>query len=311
MNQALLLRLHRWLTLVFAIPLLVVIGTGLVLSLQPIVQTTSIKPGSLTIERLDGLMQKFDPERKATALSIDAYENTLSLRGVGADGETDIDLATGEEATDEGAVLSEMFGYARNWHEHFLFDLRWLVTASTFAMLGLALLGVLMGLPRLRNTISGWHKGIAWILLPLVVISPLTGLALSFGITFTTPMARTPAVPLTDAVRLVAARTDPSNLVSIGNRGGRQLARILEGPGELRGYVLTREGLRATERNWPRLIHEGNWAGTWSGLVNLVTALAMLALLGTGLTLWTRRTFRRRNRVRATAPARPAQASQT
>ena len=44
-----------------------------------------------------------------------------------------------------------------------------------------------MGLPRLRNTVAGWHKATAWILLPLVVLSPLTALAMAFGVTFTTP----------------------------------------------------------------------------------------------------------------------------
>ena len=56
MNNAILLRLHRWLTLVFALPLIVVVVTGLVLSFQPIVQTAAVRPGSLTAERLEALI---------------------------------------------------------------------------------------------------------------------------------------------------------------------------------------------------------------------------------------------------------------
>ena len=39
LTKPLLLRLHRWISLIFAIPLAAVIVTGLLLSLPPILQT--------------------------------------------------------------------------------------------------------------------------------------------------------------------------------------------------------------------------------------------------------------------------------
>jgi hypothetical protein len=80
MNRSLLLKLHRWTTLVFAAPLLVVIMTELVLSSQPIVQQTSIQPGSLTADRLDGLLTQFDPGGDARALTINRFEQRMSGR---------------------------------------------------------------------------------------------------------------------------------------------------------------------------------------------------------------------------------------
>jgi uncharacterized iron-regulated membrane protein len=304
MSQALLLRLHRWISLVFALPLLVVIGTGLILSFQPVVQMSSIRPSMLTAEKIESYVKRFDPEGKARNLSVDAYENTLTLNGVGPDGSIDVDLATGEEATADDSWISELFSSSRRLHEHFLFNLGWVVTASTYAMIALAALGVLMGWPRLRNTVSGWHKGIAWFLLPLIMVSLVSGLGVAHGITFASapaniPVApRAPPVPLIEAVRMISAQTDPSNLLSLGTRGGRQLARIVEN-GEVRAYQVTREGLQAGSRNWPRLLHEGNWLGIWSGLANAVTSLAMLGLLGTGLVIWARRKFRRPTRDRS------------
>ena len=38
MTRPLLIRFHRWITLVFALPLLAIIVTGLILSVEPIVQ---------------------------------------------------------------------------------------------------------------------------------------------------------------------------------------------------------------------------------------------------------------------------------
>lgn len=304
MYQAMLLRLHRWTTLVFLVPLLILIVTGLILSFEPIAQTAAVKPGTVTAETLKTILDRHDPSAKARGVVFRPYENILALSGVGEDG-VEVNVATGEEVEDEGFSWAEVFGTARRVHEHLVFDLDWLVTASTFAMLGLVLLGVLMGWPRLRMSVSGWHKGIAWFTLPLVILSPLTGLALVYGITFSSGFGpeRPAPLPLKQAIDVVARSHDLSNLIWLRVRGGRQLARINEG-GELRVYVVRADGLTPAARNWPRLIHEGNWAGVWSALINVVTSLSLIGLLGTGVYLWARRKLRRRNpRPRLAEPA--------
>jgi uncharacterized iron-regulated membrane protein len=64
--------------------------------------------------------------------------------------------------------------------------------------------------------------------------------------------------------------------------------------GEMRVFAVTGQGLAATPRNWPRLLHEGNWFGITSALVNVLTSIAFVGLLSTGLIVWGRRKFRRR-----------------
>ena len=63
--KPLLLRLHRWITLVFAVPLAVVIVTGLILSFEPIVQDATTRGVSLPAEKIAALLDKHDPEGKA------------------------------------------------------------------------------------------------------------------------------------------------------------------------------------------------------------------------------------------------------
>ncbi len=79
--------------------------------------------------------------------------------------------------------------------------------------------------------------------------------------------------------------------------------RIVE-DGVYKVYGVTREGTVATPPNWPRLWHEGNFAGVWSALMNIVTSLAMLGLLVTGTSIWVRRRLRlkarRAGRIEAT-----------
>ncbi|MFO1109869.1 MAG: PepSY domain-containing protein [Bradyrhizobium sp.] len=297
MTKPVLLKLHRWTTLVFALPLLAVIATGTILSFEPMTQFAGIRPQSLDAARVVGLIKRHDPEGKARGLSIDSAAQRLTLRGAAA-----IDLASGEAAS--SAPLAELFRWARVTHEKLLGQ-SWLVTASTIAMVVIMSIGMLMGLPRLRNTLSGWHKGAAWFTLPLILASPLTGLCMALGLTFqggVAPAAGGRPVPLVEAVEIVAKTHDLATVVSIVPRGGRTMARIFD-DGELRAYAVTPDGTSALPRNWPRLIHEGNWSATIGAALNVVTSAVLITLLTTGLLIWAQRQLRRRRTRRERDPA--------
>jgi uncharacterized iron-regulated membrane protein len=293
LSQSLLLKIHRWMSALFALPLAIVIVTGLILSFQPIAQHVAITPGSLSEAQLLALLQKHDPKGEARSLSRDPTQGLLSLSPVNG-AALKIDLVTGEISTKPESVSAKIFSTSRRLHERLLFGLDPLVPLSTAAMLVLMAFGMLMGWPKfLRNDMTHWHKGTAWTLLPLLIISPLSGLALTYNITFVEPLARSPALPLNKAIEFTSAFTDPSNILFIATRGGRQIVRTME-DGAVKTYTPASGGLRSMAPNWPRLIHEGNWAGIWSGGLNALTAAAMILLMGTGLTLWLRRSFRRR-----------------
>lgn len=290
MSKPLLLTLHRWLTLVFALPLLAIIATGLILSAEPMVQVGALGGAPLDAAQVTALIKRYDVDGKARGLSLNAGAGRMTLQGASLPA---IDLATGEVATG-GSGLSDIFPWARVTHERLLGQ-AWLVTSSTVAMVALMVLGILMGWPRLRNTLSGWHKGTAWFALPLILLSPLTGLCMAFGLTFqgtASPSTGGRPLPLPDAVAMVAASHDLSHVISIGVRGGRMMARIYEG-GELRAYAVNSSGVTPLPRNWPRLIHEGNWSAWIASPLNVVTSIALLTLLTTGLLIWARRKLRK------------------
>jgi PepSY-associated TM region len=289
MNKHLLLTLHRWITLVFALPLLAIIATGLILSFEPLAQISAVGGPPIASTRIVDLVKRYDPDGRARGLSINAAAQRMTLQGAGAPA---IDLATGEPAATSSS-LSDFFVWARGTHERLLRQ-AWLVTSSTVAMVILMMLGIFMGLPRLRNTVSGWHKGTAWFALPLILLSPLTGLCLAFGLTFqsaSAPAGGGRPLPLPEAVGIVAASHDLSHVISIGVRGGRMMARVYEG-GELRAYAVASSGVTPLPRNWPRLIHEGNWSALVASPLNVVTSIALLTLLSTGLLIWARRKLR-------------------
>ena len=298
MNNALLLKLHRWTSLVFALPLLAIIVTGLILSVEPMLQGRGLPAGTLDAARLTGLIERYDPQGQARGLTINATGQQMRLLGVNA---PPIDLASGEAAAASDST-GDLLLWARRTHERLL-GYEWLVIASTIAMTVLMTIGVLMGLPRLRNSLAGWHKGAAWFTLPLLLLSPLTALCMAFGLTFSSgpPPARM-TIGLTDAVQQIAQSHDVSHLAMIANRGGRMMARIYE-DGELRAYTFAPDGVTPLPRNWPRLLHEGNWSTWLSGTLNVITSVVLLGLLVTGVWLWTRRKLRRRPQRPATQPA--------
>ncbi len=300
MLKAWFLRLHRWIALTFALPLLVVLVTGLFLSFQPLLQSANVERGTVTLEKLEGWLDQHDPQGRARSLRIDWFQKVVSIGN-----EVDLDIKTGAEV-DEDHWFSSIMRSSRGIHQRLIYDLGWLVIASTIGMTIVMALGVFLGLPRLANTLSGWHKAMAWFLLPLLLASPVTSLFMAAGITFSAPAQRAQALPLRDALRLVAASHDPSTIEYIRQRGSRQLARISDGSSQIT-YTVSREGLKPAGTNWPRTFHEGTFWGIWGGVMNVILSFAFLGLLGTGFLIWLRRRLRPRRRVRG--PAMPTAAA--
>lgn len=288
-----LLRLHRWVALTLSIPLMVLFVTGLILAFEPILIDSGAERVSLSVDQVKTLIAKHDPDGKANTLMVRAYDGTAAI-GTRREGMKHVDLASNEQIAAPGFV-ARLMQTSRMLHEHML-GLGWLVTASTIGLLFLILVGVVMGWPRLRNSLSGWHKGTGWFALPVLILSPLTGLAIAFNVTFSPPPPQVDATAkpdLGEAVRVVGDKYDLAQLTWIRPFGAQMLAR-LDDDGEMKVFVVSHDGLLPADRNWPRLLHEGNWLGIGPALVNAVISLAFILLLVTGGWIWVRRTFRRK-----------------
>lgn len=212
-----------------------------------------------------------------------------------------IDAETLDEKDAEGWGYA-IFATSKRLHEHFLYELTWLVHASTYTLLVLVMLGLWMGLPRLRYTLGGWHKMLAWGLLPLIILSPLSGILLGNRITLSTGVMKVEGKPITlwQAIEKVSLVHPPSNIIWVRPQGGALAARVMvEGQAKL--FRVTEAGLFETPKNWVRLIHEGTWSANIGSFLNFITSCVLLFLAGSGLFIWGRRQFLSYSRKKAKA----------
>ncbi len=302
--QALLLRLHRWTALILAIPLATIIVTGFILSFSPIKQSLGIKPASLTLTEIERHLARYDPQGKARGVIFNHSNGTMAILGSSRRDRMAVDLKTGE-LTGRRHWFDSWVRFARPLHEHFVYDLDWLVPLSTAAMIVSMLLGMLMGWPRWSNRLSGWHKVTAWGLLPLLILSPFTGLLMTYRITLAAPAPRSKPMPVLEVLRMTARQYDPSTIVYIRRRGPRQMVMINTGASQAL-YRPTSAGLKPLPPNLPRIFHQGDFLGIWGGVMNVILSLAFIFLLTSGLWVWGKRTFRRRRVRPAGDPAASA-----
>ncbi|MGE0417839.1 MAG: PepSY domain-containing protein [Acetobacteraceae bacterium] len=290
MKQVLLF-LHRWVAVIFSIPLTVLILTGLILSFEPIAHLTAgraVESGLLT-----AILKKHDPNDTAKRLVYRNYDGSVEL-DFATKPPIIVDVASNEVRPARGS-LARLFETARALHQTLMLDLRWLVIASTAAMAALVLAGILMGLPRRSWSLGGWHRVSAWVALPMLVMLPVTGLLMSFGITLNgVSMSRPPNAPPMPPVSVARAVRQAGNdgllqdMVWLRAGSPRPMLRHMEGVG-FQGYFVMANRSMTAPRNWPRALHEGLWIGAWSCLLNALASLVLLGLLVTGLLLWLRR----------------------
>lgn len=299
--------IHRWLTVVFAPVFLLVLVSGAVLAFRPILQdlssgTAGQEPGG---ERLDGhdlaaLVARLDPQGRMHGLAIGAGRRSVTLFDRAGKGHT-YSLQTGEPLLSSGFRF-DLFAVAERLHRTLLIDADALVEIAAFAMLAIILLGPLLAWPLLRNTLRGWHEGIGWALLPVILLTPGTAVLLVLGGgggphgggggPHGPPDGRSAApMTLAQALDRAAGEIDLSGLQTAQRHQRSRVILQIAGPDGAQAYVVSETAVTPAtgSHGLVRQLHEGTWAGAWSGALNLLGACALLALMGTGIVSWVQR----------------------
>ena len=97
-------------------------------------------------------------------------------------------------------------------------------------------------------------------------------------------------IALVHAIKAVPTPADSQIVMAWRFRAGSAMVKTTSSDGE-QVHVVQSNGQVALAGvpGWVNVVHEGTWAGAWSGVLNLVSALLLMGVTVTGLYSWLRR----------------------
>jgi len=312
--KPLLFKLHRWIGLALTPLFLLIALSGAVLAFKPILtpmqNPVDANADPIPIDTVIALIDDIDPlGGKITALRIDSQHNQLMVQSSDATLEGGYDLTSGSKlSTQQERPKVDLFAIAERLHKHLLVGAGPIVESAAYLMLFMVVVAPWLAWPRFKHSLSGWHRSVGWVLLPLILMLPLSGVLMSLHV----GMPELPrmsgqnlSLPLSQALRLAATENDLDTLSQARRfRGGSVL--LTTGTGDhQRLLVVTDTAIIPInpDENLLKTLHEGTWAGAFSGSLNLLGATALGLLSLTGAISWIRRNQKRRriqSRVNAT-----------
>ncbi len=284
-----LARIHRWLALSLSPVFVLILLSGIALAFRPIVGDPEPPAPTVDPARVVALLQRVDGAGKAIGAFVAPDGRTMIVGAT--DGPHAYDLETGRPTAFPPEPKPDLFDYAMRVHKALWFGLGGLVTLATIAMIVLVVLGPIMRRPpRRRTTPLAWHIWGGWVLWPLVALLPLSVVVMKLH----APVVAHRGAPmsLVEVLDTAQRSVDLHHLRGVQRfpfEGAIVVADGAEGPVR---WVVDRHGTRPLDSKLSTIghaLHEGTWAGPWSGALNIVAALALLAMLGAGIVSWARK----------------------
>jgi sulfite reductase (NADPH) flavoprotein alpha-component len=292
-----LLSIHRWIGLLLTPLFVLIIVSGALLALRPMLETRAAGAASaetIRVGTVADLLASIGDAGKATQLQADAAAHRLTIRGGGPARAYSLEDGRSLPPPSE---QSNPFNTIERFHRDLLIGAGALVEIAAYLMLGLVVVGPLLSWPRLRNTILGWHLGAGWLALPLVLMLPLTAVLMTLHVGAPSlprpdPSAETslPAA-LNQTLNQTLSRDAMVQQLGVRRFHGSVLVSVNDGTDGDQMWVVAGDTVTPLDvsGNWPRQLHEGTWAGPWSGAINLIGAVALLVLTITGAWSWLQR----------------------
>ncbi|WP_028113480.1 PepSY domain-containing protein [Ferrimonas kyonanensis] len=283
-----LAKLHRYLAALLALPLLLVILSGLLLALVPLLTppaTYPVTPQQMqnTVERL----QQDGPLRFAVALPD---HNLVMVSYQGQKSRQFRDLTTGEPT--QRPWQFQLLGFAKGLHKHLLIDAGWLVEASTWAMLALTLSGLFLSRPKWSNSAMGWHNSLGWYSAPLMLVVVITGLLMLYqghGPKGESPQVNPDKLSLAEAfARLETQPIDSMRMVRDAADGYTLAWQDPQGT-RWQWHPDSESQPSQQPTRWVRVLHDGSFGGRPASLLYALLSLAALTMLISGFYNWLRR----------------------
>jgi sulfite reductase (NADPH) flavoprotein alpha-component len=300
-----LFKLHRWIGIGLAPLFLLIALSGSLLAFKPTQpHTPDLANEGAPLPQLIALLQKLDPlGQEVDGLMVDAAAEQVTIRShnpqlqgqYGLDNAIRLDGVTEEESFD-------LFEFAEHLHKDLLIGADILIQIASYLMVLIIVVAPFLAWPHLRNNLMGWHRGAGWLLLPLVLMLPLTGVLMSLHLGMPElPRMSQPglALSLQEGLQKAQQEFKLEKVTMIQRfRGGSVMLRTQQ-PGNEKMLIVTDQAVVPLEPHGSlvKTLHEGTWAGAWSSALNLLGAAALSLLSVSGLISWLRKRKRRKQRL--------------
>lgn len=288
-----LARVHRWIALVLSPVLALVLLSGLVLAFRPILGRGGPPPaaGRVDVARVVALIDSLDPRGEARFAFLDPSRKTIAIAsGPGAPRFFDVATGRATAAPVEVRRQPDLFDIAERIHRNLWIGAEVLVTLATLGLIVLVILGPVMSRPRRGGSALAWHIRAGWVLWPLVALAPLSLVMTKVHAPIVSDRGKAYVAPAR-ALQQGARLADLSQVVGVQSLPGAALI-VTMTPSGPRRFALRDGELRPFDSRIStigRALHEGTWAGPWSGILNAVAAVVTLVMLVTGWRSWLRR----------------------
>lgn len=303
-----ILWLHRYLGL-FLMPIfMLILITGGLLAFKPILEPNQGIGFSadLTPEQILQSLKKIDPDNNIANVSVLTDGHSILVSGKnGPNGIYDLITA---QRTGNAGMNTALFNSIKNLHKDLLVDADILIQIASYIMAFILLIAPFLLKPRLKASLIDTHNLTGWLLYPLLLLLPVTGILMTFhlGAPNFTKLDQSSNLSVYSAIEKISTTDSLNDFVAISKIKNRYQTITLNKNGTKTYYQFdSNNQLKPANfsRYWVKELHEGTWAGSFSGWLNLFVACMLLALTGTGFYSWLRR-FRQSRHKEIVADAR-------
>lgn len=298
--------IHRRVAIVLTPLWAIVIITGAILAFKPMLAPTySNAPLGQNAEKVVKTLT--DLENKGVTVNGFAIDKDGKSVWISGDKKSldRYSLDTGE-FIEKASSNAKFFNTVKKLHKELMINAGGTVEVASWLMVIISIGGIFIaiGAARLKRGMK-WHRILGLVLIPLVIMLPLTGGLMDLVKNGHKMESNTPVLSVTDSFDKLRSLGRLQDLVRVDMMKRSKSWVLSNGGGKNANYLVSEKGIKKTEVKIPlvKSLHEGTWGGFYSGLFNFLIALMLVFFTWTGFASWSRRRREIREAVAASSQA--------
>lgn len=296
--KKILLTFHRYAGLILTPFFMILLITGMILTFKPILSpsTTNEAIGIQHAQAFSAVVQQAEvASGQIQTIALDANGQDIWIKTQGNPLEQRFTIAEGR-LIGEAGMSSALYNTAKSLHKGLLIGATGFVEFLTYVFIAVLLVAPFLMQVRWQKRLMSIHNALGFWAIPLWLLIPITGLLMSLKVgapevgKLNLNQELTPAVQV---MQVLERENQLHNFVSLETMRGRSVLINLATDAGVQTFQIptatqTLEPVGITTY-WPKLLHEGTWAGALSGWLNFIIGAGLSFFTLSGAYSWFRR----------------------